>query len=75
MGPVTATKNPPADTGTPGAPPPARPRRDELARIGRALRRRGRVVRRRLVETPEGALVTRKDPMAFARRLAHYARP
>lgn len=25
------------------------------------------------VNTPEGALVTRKDPMAFARRLSHYA--
>ena len=27
------------------------------------------------VNTPPGALVTRKDPMAFARRLAFYADP
>ena len=27
------------------------------------------------LNTPEGALVTRKDPMAFARRLEFYANP
>ncbi len=45
---MTATRTPPADTGTPGPPEPASPRARELARIRRGLGRRARAARRRI---------------------------
>jgi two-component system sensor histidine kinase MtrB len=45
---VTATRTPPADTGTPGPPEPVGPRARELARIRRGLARRARAARRRV---------------------------
>lgn len=45
---MTATRTPPADTGTPGPPEPVGPRARELARIRRGLARRARAARRRV---------------------------
>lgn len=44
---MTATRTPPADTGTAGPPPPGSPRAQELARIRRGVARRVRAARRR----------------------------